>query len=84
MDCTNGFTEGNVISLEDRLPSEAVVNAVADIEDSDVTDLPPLYGAIDTDALDALFTGDAAASVTFEYSGYTVTVEDNEVVFVQQ
>jgi len=73
-----------VISLEDRLPSEAVVNAVADIEDSDVTDLSPLYGAIDTDALDALFTGDAATSVTFEYSGYTVTVEDNEVVFVQQ
>ncbi|MUV86722.1 hypothetical protein GJ631_09115 [Natronomonas sp. CBA1123] len=83
MDCTN-FTEGNVISLEDRLPSEAVVNAVADVEDSDATDLPPLYGAIDTDALDAIFAGNAAASVTFEYHGYTVTVEDNEVVFVQQ
>ena len=84
MDCTNGFTEGTVVSLDGQLPSEAVVNAVADIEESDATELPPLYGAIDTDALDAIFVGDNAASVTFEYHGYTVTVEEDRLVSVQQ
>jgi hypothetical protein len=84
MDCTNSFSEGKVISLEDRLPSEAVVNAVADVENADEMDLPPLYGAIDTDALDAIFAGNAPTSVTFEYHGYTVTVEDDDIVSIQQ
>jgi hypothetical protein len=84
MDYTDGFTEGTVVSLDGQPPSEAVVSAVADIEGADATELPPLYGAIDTDALDAIFVGDNAASVTFGYHGYTVTIEENRVVSVQR
>lgn len=68
-------------------PSTAVVNAIADREGVEVTELePPLTKVIDPDALDTLFQptqrGDSAATgeVTFRYNGYLVTVaEDGEV-----
>lgn len=53
--------------------------AVSDAEGRDPTDLPPLHGAIDPDALDALFEGSAEGdrsevSVVFSYCGYEVSV----------
>lgn len=60
-------------------PSQAVVTAVADAKGVDPIDLPPLFGAIDPDALDALFESGAVASrqsgsVEFAYAGYLVEV----------
>lgn len=66
--------------------SHAVVEAVSEAEDAQPTELPPLFSAIDPDALDALFTsaGDEAVvtgSVQFRYAGYDVCVnEDGSVV----
>lgn len=73
-------------------PSEAVVNAVAALSERPVTPfesdgreraLPPLYEAIDPDALDSLFDGgedgSADRAVTFRYSEYRVTVESDAV-----
>ena len=71
--------------------SHAVVEAVADREGVDVTELEPpafepLYSVVDPDALDAVFapTHDggqrATGSVTFEYEGYTVTVDSDGTV----
>lgn len=68
----------------DERTSEAVVSAVASVADRRETDLDRLYSAIDPDALNALVAGaadEAYVEVTFEYSGYTVTVRgDGEVV----
>lgn len=62
-------------------PSERVVEAVAIAEGVDETDLPPLYDAIDPDALDSLFhprpTGDdvdAMGAIYFTYNGHEVRV----------
>lgn len=69
--------------------SSGVVHAVADAEDADPLDLTPLYGAVDPDALDALFaslTDDSEASVdevTFDYHGYDVTVTADGVVRIE-
>lgn len=54
-----------------------VVYTVADVSDTDPTDLPPLYDAIDTDALNDLVAGShdgALRTIAFQYCGYTVTV----------
>lgn len=60
-------------------PSEAVIDAVADREGVDPTELTvPLYEAIDPDALDAIVqTGpeaDPSLRVEFDYYGYAVVV----------
>lgn len=54
---------------------EAVLSAVAKQESVPPEKLePPLYEAIDPDALDSLFRN-GTGRVTFEYSGYLVTVD---------
>lgn len=64
-------------------PSQAIVEAVAEREGVEVTDIEPpayepLFAVVNPEALDRLFrTGGAApetASVTLEYVGYHVTV----------
>lgn len=58
----------------------AVLEAVAEREDTNVTDLPPLHNTIDSEALDKLFrpkydgTPREGGYVAFIYAGYWVTV----------
>lgn len=73
---------------DDDEPVPSIVEAVADVTGTDVTDLDPLYEAIDTDALiallDSMERGDfyrgpdgrpaPENGVTFEYEGCTVRV----------
>ncbi|WP_418285000.1 HalOD1 output domain-containing protein [Halorubrum sp. DTA46] len=62
----------------DRSPTVCVVEAVSEAIDTDLTELQPLYDAIDPDALDQLigpphrFTG---GRIRFRYEGCTVTVD---------
>lgn len=55
---------------------ELVVRSVADVTGTDPLDLPPLYEAVDADAVERLCTyadgGDL--SIQFEYAGCIVTV----------
>lgn len=88
--------EASQYPIEDgQAPSEAVIRAVAarsacdagaESGKPDLTELDPLYEAIEPDALDALFAplGDrrAAGAVSFTYCGYRVTVESEESVTV--
>lgn len=76
---------------EDDLPSRAVVEIIAGTEDVEQTDLPPLYDAIDPDALDALFEprprgdGDRTpAEVQFSYYGYEIYVSATVVAISEQ
>lgn len=60
------------------LLSQAVVDAVARREKVEPVDLePPLYEAVDPDALDALFEDNhtTPGTISFMYKGYRVEVD---------
>lgn len=65
---------------EPRSIASSVIDAVADADDVDPLDLPPLYGSIDPDALESIFATASAArterEVRFTYAGYRVTIDD--------
>ncbi|MFC3958650.1 HalOD1 output domain-containing protein [Halovivax cerinus] len=66
-------------------PTEGVLEAVSTALDRPIlpgegTDpLPPMYDAIDPDALDTIFDGSSRPILTFEYAGCTITVEQDEI-----
>lgn len=72
----------------DRLASEAVVSAVSTATGTDPTELPPIYDAVDPDALCTLFgspttgSGRIRGTVTFEYADNLVTVDSRGTVEV--
>lgn len=72
-----------------RSASEAILTAVATAIGKDQLELPPLYSAIDPDALDALFdTPTHSASkqcltVSFEYAGCQVSAKARGTVVVE-
>ncbi|WP_226481052.1 HalOD1 output domain-containing protein [Natrinema amylolyticum] len=73
----------------DEPASIAVVLAVSSAADCDPAALCPLYEAIDPDALNRLFgsrpgtPGRTGLEVTFDFSGYRVTVVDGESVMLR-
>ncbi len=68
----------------ERTPAEAIVEAVADVEDVAPTALPPLYESVDPDALNALVENHSGASdlgVCITYHGWNVFVRgDGRIV----
>ena len=73
-------------TVEDGEPAgQVVVTAVAAVSDDPVMDLPPLYGAVDPDALDDLFHDDATSGyVGFSYDGFLVLVTADGTVEVHE
>ncbi|MFC6835320.1 HalOD1 output domain-containing protein [Halomarina ordinaria] len=65
--------------------SVAVVEAVGEALDVDPQDLDALYGAVDPDALDALFRPDADCdvSVRFHFADCLVTARSDGTVLVE-
>jgi len=62
-----------------------VLEGLASATDRPVSELPPLYPALDPDALDALFRrSDADLQVVFEYEGKAVTVREGGRVSVDE
>lgn len=61
----------------------AVVSAVAEATGRSALEMDPLWNAVDTDALNALFGSPdnrhGAVSVSFEYAGRYVTVTDEGI-----
>lgn len=80
MDQTSVDTGSSYQVSESQQLSERVVQAVAAADDVDPLELPPLFGAIDPDALDTLFETSIGADspsdgeVQFGYHGYSITV----------
>ncbi|MFC6826976.1 HalOD1 output domain-containing protein [Halopelagius fulvigenes] len=62
----------------------AVVRTVAEAEGVHSLELPPLYGAVDTDVLDAIVRSEVGAEswVAFSYCGYRVEANSSGVVTV--
>lgn len=65
--------------------SEAVIEAIARLEDTDPVELvrtleAPLFEYVDPDALDSLITDDTPISVSFVVEDYHVYIAENELV----
>lgn len=69
-----------------RPPSKAVIHAEAVATDSDPLEVPPLYSAVDPDALNDLLARTqngqlrGTGAVTFEFNGHRIAVESHGVV----
>lgn len=84
MDFDQNDSRETVKAIEDRSPGEAVVQLVANVAGEDPLDLPPLYDTIGPESLDTLFQDRHSGILTFEYCGFTVTVEDDAIVSVKE
>jgi len=70
---TTETDQGDLLSIN-------IVNAVAALSGRPAAKLPTLHDAIDTDALDRLFSGRSSNGVVlFRYAGYTVCVAGDTV-----
>lgn len=67
-----------------------IIMAVADATGTPAEELPPLFGAVDPDALSAMFQpgcddrGRGSIEVTFEMADCTVNIRDGEVSVTPQ
>ncbi|MFC7216267.1 HalOD1 output domain-containing protein [Saliphagus sp. GCM10025334] len=62
---------------------EQIIDEVAALEDRDPLELPPLYDAVEPDALESIFSTTIGGTtrvgrVEFPYAGHTITVEFEE------
>lgn len=72
-----------IVSERTPSPSEAVLYELAALEGVQPEELnPPLFDVVDPDALDGLFTG-TTGTVSFEYHGYSVTVDSSANVTLE-
>lgn len=77
-------------SSPDGSLSAAIVEAVADREDCNPTEIEPLYDAINPDALNALFFDSAQSSsringeISFEYCGYLINVTSDGRITIDE
>lgn len=61
-----------------------ILDRVAEAEECDPLDLPPLYHSIDADALErCVASADSPVTLQFTYCTYTVTVRRNEGTTVE-
>lgn len=75
---TSSTTVANDVAV-----STAVVEAVSAASNTTVLELPPLYDAVNPDALDSLFTDERrVGEVAFRYAGYRVVVYADRTVEV--
>lgn len=76
---SDGHRRATLAADEELSVSHAVLEAVADVTERDVTALPPLSRAVDPEALDALLApgpgGGGPLGASFQYGGCRVTVE---------
>lgn len=72
------------MGISTNLPSERVIQKVARRANADPLDLPPLYFAIDPDALDAAVEGLAEGEIQFQYAGHRVTVHDDGTISLSE
>ena len=61
-----------------------LVNRVADIRGTDITELPPLHDAIDGDVLGDLLGSEFDGELTFTYAGCEVVVAGDGSVRVRE
>lgn len=65
-------------------PSEAIILEIAEQTRVDPLDLPSLSDSFDPEALDRLVQGPGSCRVTFEYTGYKVTVYETGCIAIDE
>lgn len=83
MSCEQKITENHTLCVQDEPVSTQVVEAVAEMEDTGHTELPPLFDTIDPDALDTIAQENGGA-VSFQYAGYALKVRGTMDIVVQR
>lgn len=74
---------------DDSRPSVAVIRAITAISGDEITECPPLFTALDPDALDRLLLDRGTSrrqgdlSVQFHYHGYEITIHSYGVIRVE-
>lgn len=77
-------------TVRSETATQAIVQLVAELEDVDPTELPPLGESIDTDSLDRLIRSSRAREaygpcrITLQYEGYDVTVRSSATIEVRE
>lgn len=59
-----------------------IVTAVAEREETDPKELPPLFTVVDTEALEILLDGEDVRA-SFPYCGYRITVTSDEELTIE-
>lgn len=67
------MTDSHKTIITDESTSTQVIEVVTELEDAEHTELPPLFEAIDPEALDAIVQ-ENDATVSFQYAGYSIEV----------
>ncbi|ELY61186.1 HalOD1 output domain-containing protein [Natronolimnohabitans innermongolicus] len=72
----------------EKSPTMAVVESVAAVSNTEPTELPPLYDAINPDALDSLFESSetrdlSTVRVSFPYNGYDIAIQGGSNLTVE-
>ena len=91
LDATAGSTSPNSVHHDlsgGQTASLAVIEAVAAVSGTDPIELPPLYDAVNPDALNALFEPherrtDSNLCVEFSYNGFDIVVREGPEVVVR-
>lgn len=82
MNCGPKMTDSHKTITADESASTQVVEAVTELEDVEQTELPPLFNAIDPEALD-IIVQENNATVSFQYAGYAVEVRGSTEIIAQ-
>lgn len=62
-------------------PSLEIVTVVAEANDVDLMELPPLYDVVDPDTIDAVLeSSDDSFEFSFDYAGVHVVITEDEVI----
>lgn len=64
--------------------SERVIQRVVSETDTDPVELPPLFNTVDPDALNAIIETLSEGEISFDYVGYTVTVDADGNVRIRE
>lgn len=63
---------------DDERPSVAVIRAITNLTDDELTEIPPLFESVDPEALDLVCSSDDA-QIEFDYHGYRIRVAETTV-----
>jgi len=64
--------------------AERIVEKTAKATDTDTLEQPPLYDAVDPEALDTLIERMSSGEVEFVYAGHDVTVESDGTITLEE
>ena len=69
---------------EETTATEAILGAIAEVNNTSPLEFPPLYESIDADTLDRVVEYGPDATIQFTYNGYHVTVQGSGHIILKE